>query len=109
MLTRLRRPSLLKQLSLTAVLAGLLAYLGYSAISGQYGLNGRELLSAELVTLNAQSARLQAEVEAYGVRVALFDPEKLDPDILTERAVDLLGMAHENDRVIIPGSLSNKL
>ena len=104
--TRLKRPSKIKQLSVTVLLTGLLAYLGYNAISGQYGINGRRQLQDEMVILNAQSARLQTEIDAYHQRIALFDPEKLDPDILSERASALLGMVHKDDRVIMPDTLA---
>lgn len=109
MSTRLKRPSIIKQLSVTAGLAGLLVYLGYNAISGQYGINGRHDLQREMVSLNANSARLQAEIDSYNQRIALFDPERLDPDILTERASALLGMVHADDKVIIPKLAPSKL
>lgn len=108
MSTRLKRPSLIKQLSLTTVLAGLLVYLGYNAISGQYGIEGRRDIKADMVALNAKSARLQAEIDAYNQRIALFDPERLDPDILSERAAELLGMVHEDDRVVLPVPAHNE-
>ncbi len=100
MSTRLKRPSIAKQLGVTAVLASLLVYLGFNAISGQYGIEGRRELQREMVALNAQSARLQAEIEAYQQRIALYDPDRLDPDILSEKALALLTMVHKDDRLI---------
>jgi cell division protein FtsB len=101
--TRLKRPSIAKQLGLSVLLLGLLGYLGFSAVSGQYGMVGRWQLQEEMVVLNAQSARLKAEIESYRHRIALFDPERLDPDILSERALALLTMVHRDDRLIILG------
>jgi len=101
MLTRLKRPSLFKQLSLTVVLVGFQAYLGYSAISGQYGVEGRWRMQGEISDLKVESARLQAEIDSYKHRIALFDVKKLDPDILTERARALLSMAHTKDRIVL--------
>lgn len=101
MLTRLKRPSLFKQLSVTVLLIGFQVYLGYSAISGQYGVEGRWRMQGEISVLKVESARLQAEIDAYKHRISLFDVKKLDPDILTERARELLSMAHKNDRIVL--------
>lgn len=100
--TRLRRPSIVKQLGITALLVGFQAYLGYSAISGQYGIVSRQVMLEDMATLKAEKARLQAEIDEYRSRTALFDPAKLDPDILSERAMELLSMVHENDRIVVP-------
>lgn len=100
--TRLKRPSVLKQLGLSALLVGLLGYLGFNALSGQYGWSGRQELQDEMVSLTAQSVRLSAEVDSYRQRNALFDPERLDPDILSERALALMTMVQKDDRLIIP-------
>ncbi len=105
--TRLRRPSIVKQLGITALLVGFQAYLGYSAISGQYGIVSRQALQEDIADLETDTARLQAEIDEYRSRTALFDPKKLDPDILTERAMEVLAMVHEDDRVIIPAGHEN--
>ena len=99
--TRLRKPSRLKQLGVTLLLIGFQAYLGYNAISGQYGIEGRRQLVDQISELKAESARLQAEIDSYHHRIALFDPERLDPDILSERALALLSMAHTDDRIAV--------
>jgi len=109
MLTRLKRPSILKQLGATIVLVSFQAYLGYSAISGQYGIESRHEMHGQIIEMKADSARLQAEIDAFTHRIALFDSEKLDPDILTERALALLSMASEKDRVVMLPELNNKL
>lgn len=109
MLTRLKRPSILKQLSVTLVLLGFQVYLGYSAVSGQYGIEGRNLMTGEIAVLKADNVRLQAEIDAYNHRIALFDSDRLDPDILTERARALLSMIHKDDRIVILPKNSNEL
>ncbi len=75
--------------------------MGQSAISGKYGMKNREILLAQIEQMQESSKKTQQEIEEYKKRIALFDPQKLDPDILTQRARELLGMAHENDRIII--------
>jgi hypothetical protein len=54
-----------------------------------------------LETLEARSGALAAEIEAYQHRVELFRSNQLDPDIVTERARALLGMAMPGDMVIM--------
>lgn len=101
MTTRLKRPSKLKQLAITLLLLGFQGYLGYSAISGQYGIEGRKEMQIEIVALNADHARLDVEIQSLKQRIDLFNPERLDPDILSERALGLLSMAHAEDRILL--------
>ncbi len=58
-------------------------------------------MEADIVDLKVKSAALQAEIDAYRHKVDLFDPKKLDPDILTERARALLSMAQIGDVVVM--------
>ena len=55
----------------------------------------------EIGELEAQSATIQAEIDAYRHRVQLFDAASLDPDILTERARALLNMAQADDVIVM--------
>ena len=101
MSTRLRRPSLWRQLLVTTALVAFQGYLAWSAISGNFGIEGRKQMMAEIDTLKVTSGGLAAEVESYRHKVALFDPNSLDPDILTEKARALLSMAAVNDMVVM--------
>jgi len=101
MSTRLRRPSLWRQLSVTAMLLAFQGYLGYSAISGNFGIEGRKQLNADIADLKVTSGGLQAEIDSYRHKVALFDPHKLDPDILTEKARAMLSKAQIGDMVVM--------
>jgi cell division protein FtsB len=99
--TRLKRPSVVRALAITAVLAGFQAYLGYSALHGQFGTESNARMLVEIDDLEVQSAVIQAEIDAYRHRVKLFDAASLDPDILTERARALLNMAQPDDVVVM--------
>lgn len=101
MSTRLRRPSIWRGLLITAGLLAFQGYLGWSAIGGNFGVESQKIMKADIVELNVQSAALQAEIDAYRHKVDLFDPNKLDPDILTERARALLSMAQIGDMVVM--------
>jgi cell division protein FtsB len=108
MTTRLRRPSIWRQLLVTAALLAFQGYLGWSAIGGNFGIESQKLMKADIVDLKAQSAALQAELGAYRHKVDLFDPRKLDPDLLTERARALLSMAQIGDMVVMTDPLTGK-
>jgi len=99
--TRLKRPPFWRPLALTVTLLGFQAYLGYSAISGQFGIESREDILADIEILEDRSAALQAEIDSYRHRVSLLNPRHLDPDIVTERARALLNMAHADDVLVM--------
>jgi cell division protein FtsB len=101
MSTRLKRPPFWRHLAVTCALLGFLGYLGYSAMSGQFGIDSREDIMGELAELRAQSAALQAQIDAARHRIALFDTARLDPDILDENARALLNMANPNDMLVM--------
>lgn len=108
MSTRLRRPSVWRQLAITAVLVAFQGYLGYSALVGNFGIESQKVMRGEIEGLKVQSGALQAEIDAYRHKVDLFDPKKLDPDILTERARALLSMAQIDNMVVMTDPLTGK-
>jgi cell division protein FtsB len=99
--TRLKRPPFWRPLALTVALLGFQGYLGFSALNGQYGIESQKRMKTEIVGLDAQSNALQAEIDAYRHRADLFNPARLDPDILTEQARALLSMTHPQDIIVI--------
>ena len=99
--TRLKKPSIFKQLAVTAVLGAFLAYLGANAVSGQYGLTGAAEMRNDVAELEAKSATLQAEIDALTHRLSLLTPAALDPDLLSEQAHALLSMAHPDDVILL--------
>jgi cell division protein FtsB len=93
--TRVKRPSILVKLSITAGLLAFQGYLGYHVVTGAFGIDSqREMLG--------QIRVLEVEIDSFEHRIALFDPRRLDPDILTERARALLGLVHPDDVIIVP-------
>jgi len=99
--TRLKRPPFWRPLALTVTLLGFQGYLGYSAISGQFGISSREEIVADIEVLEDKSAALQAEIDAFRHRVSLMNPRHIDPDIVAERARALLNMAHADDILVM--------
>lgn len=101
--TRLKRPAFWRPLALTALLLGFQGYLGYSTLTGQFGVESQKEMQAQIIDLQARSDALSAEIEAFRHRVDLFNPARLDPDILTERARAMLSMAHPDEIVVMDG------
>jgi cell division protein FtsB len=99
--TRLKRPAFWRPLALTVTLLGFQAYLGYSAISGQFGIASREEILADIEILKDRSAALQAEIDAFRHRASLMNPRHLDPDLVVERARAMLNMAHADDILVM--------
>ena len=106
--TRLKRPSVFRQLAIAAVLVAVQGYLGYNVVSGQFGIHSQQQLEAEIEELRARSAALSAEIDSYRHRAALFTPQRLDPDIVTERARALLAVAQGDDLIVMVDPATGK-
>jgi cell division protein FtsB len=106
--TRLKRPAFWRHLLLTAGLIAFQGYLGYSVLTGQFGIERQDLLDTEIGKLGAKSAALTAEIESYRHKVSLLRSSRIDPDILTERARALLSMSDPRDIVIMVDPASGK-
>lgn len=101
MSTRLKRPAFWRHVLVTLILIGALAYLGYSVLTGQFGVESREGLEADIAELTGQASALEAEIESYRHRIDLFRAAQLDPDIVSERARALLAMSEPDDVVVM--------
>ncbi|HQZ13737.1 MAG TPA: septum formation initiator family protein [Devosia sp.] len=101
MSTRLKRPSFWRQLLFAGALLALQGYLGYSVVSGQFGIESQEQLHVEISELKAKSFALQAQIDSMRHRTSLFTPQTLDPDIVSERARALLSVSQADDRIIM--------
>ena len=91
-------------LALYAIAAAMIAYFGVNAYTGKYGLNAQQELDHEIVALTAELARLKAERAAAEQRVSSLRSDRVDPDMLDERARFQLDYAHPRDlvRMITP-------
>ena len=101
MSTRLKRPAFWRHIGVALCLVAFQAYLGYSVITGQFGIESQDVLEGEISELKAQSGALLAEIESYRHRVELFTSSRMDPDMLSERGRALLSMALPDDIIIM--------
>lgn len=101
MVTRRRLRSFLTALCLYAMAASLIGYFGVNAFTGNRGLRARQDIDRQIAQLNAEIARAQAEREQWERRVSLLRTDRIDPDILDERARAVLNYSHANDAVLL--------
>jgi cell division protein FtsB len=93
MVSRSRLKSLLTGLALYTMAAAMVGYFGVNAYTGKYGLNARQELDQEIIALTSELARLKRE------RVSLLRSDRVDPDMLDERARYQLDYVNPHDLV----------
>jgi cell division protein FtsB len=99
MVSRARLKSLLTGLALYAIAAAMVGYFGVNAYTGKYGLNARQELDSEIVALTSELARLKRERGENEQRVSLLRSDRVDPDLLDERARYQLDYVNPHDLV----------
>ena len=99
MVSRNRLKSLLTGLALYAIAAAIVGYFGVNAYTGKYGLNARQELDQEIIALTSELVRLKQERAEGERRVSLLRSDRVDPDMLDERARYQLDYANPRDLV----------
>ena len=84
----------------TAVLAALIFYFGFQAMTGDRGLLERAQRNAILAEKTEELAKLDAERQDLERQARLLRDDSLSADLLDERARSLLGLADPRDYVI---------
>jgi cell division protein FtsB len=99
MVSRSRLKSFLTGLALYTIAAGMIGYFGVNAYTGKYGLNARQELDQEIIALTSELARLKQERTQGEQRISLMRSDRVDPDMLDERARYQLDYANPHDLV----------
>jgi cell division protein FtsB len=99
MVSRNRLKSVLTGLALYMMAAAIVGYFGVNAYTGKYGLNARQELDQEIIALTSELERLKQERAEGERRVSLLRSDRVDPDMLDERARDQLDYANPRDLV----------
>ena len=84
----------------TAIIALLIVYFGWQALTGDRGLLGQGARKAALAQETAELQRLEAQRHDLEARVELLRDDHLSRDLLEERARVILGFADPRDYVI---------
>jgi cell division protein FtsB len=99
MVSRARLKSILTGLALYTMATAIVGYFGINAYTGKYGLNARQELDQEIIALTSELAQLKRERTRSEQRVSLLRSEKIDPDMLDERARYQLDYTNPHDVV----------
>ena len=84
----------------TALLACLIFYFGFHALTGDRGLLGARQRTALLAARQAELSQLRDQRAELEVRARLLRDQSLSADLLEERAHVLLGFVDPRDYVI---------
>lgn len=101
MTTRQYRSTNSRRFLLPGLSAVVVAYFGYHAFQGEYGLSGQALLASRTAQLQEQLDALQASRMELELRVKLLRTGALDQDMVDEEARRQLGMVHPDEVVIM--------
>jgi len=101
MVTHRRRRAILTVLGLYSCAALFIGYFGVNAFTGAYGLRAQADLDHELAVMQKKLTRLKAERTVWERRVSLLRADRIDPDMLDERARALLGYADPRDVTLL--------
>ena len=101
MVIRPRIRAFLTALGLYLVAALFIGYFGINAYTGKNGINARQGLDQQIADLTREVERVKAERAWWERRVALLKADRIDPDMLDERARQVLNYTDPRDVVII--------
>jgi cell division protein FtsB len=101
MVTHRRRRIILTVLGLYSFAALFIGYFGVNAFTGAHGLRAQADLDKQMATMQRELARLKAERAEWERRVSLLRADRIDPDMLDERARALLGYADPRDITLL--------
>src|SRR5919204_2330784 len=101
MVTRTRLRAALTAIGLYIGAALLIGYFGVNAYTGAYGLKAKQDLSQQMDELSKELARLKLERASWQHRVSLLRADRLDPDMLDERARAMLDYVHPQELMLL--------
>jgi cell division protein FtsB len=105
MWTRQRRRTKRSRLVLPALTIVCLAYFGFHALHGSYGLYSKEQLDIRKADLTAELAGLTRTRESLERQVALLQDGSIERDMLDEQARLQLNYSQKRDLTVLTGSI----
>ncbi|HYC18112.1 MAG TPA: septum formation initiator family protein [Pseudolabrys sp.] len=101
MVTHRRRRTILTVLGLYFLAALFIGYFGINAFTGNHGLRAQQDLERQLESMKGELGQLKAERALWERRVSLLRADRIDPDMLDERARSLLGYVDRRDLTLL--------
>ena len=101
MVSHRRRRTILTVIGLYIFAAAFIGYFGVNAFTGNHGLRAQADLDQQLAAMQQELAQAKAERSLWERRVALLRSDRLDPDMLEERARALLGYVDPRELTLL--------
>jgi cell division protein FtsB len=101
MVSHRHRRTILTALGLYIFAALFIGYFAMNAFSGDHGLRAQQDLEQQLAAMRGELAGLKAERTHWERRVALLRADRIDPDMLDERARALIGYVDPRDLTLL--------
>jgi cell division protein FtsB len=104
MVTHRRRRTFLTVLGLYTFAALFIGYFAANAFTGNHGLRAQQDLEQQFTAMKGDLMQLKAERAVWERRVSLLRADRIDPDMLDDRARALLGYADPRDLTLMLNS-----
>ena len=101
MVSHRHRRTILTVLGLYVFAALFIGYFGMHAFSGDRGLRAQQDLEQQLAAMKGELAGLKAERAHWERKVSLLRADRIDPDMLDERARALIGYIDPRELVLL--------
>ncbi len=101
MVSHRRRRAILTAIGLYLFAAAFIGYFAVNAFTGNHGLRAKQEIEQQLALMQTELAQVRAEHAMWERRVALLRSDKIDPDMLDERARLLIGIADPRDVTLL--------
>lgn len=101
MVSHRRRRTILTALGLYIFAAAFIGYFGVNAFTGNHGLRAQIDLDQQMMTMQDELRQVKAERALWERKVALLRSDRIDPDMLDERARALIGYVDSRDLVFL--------
>jgi cell division protein FtsB len=101
MVSHRRRHAILTAIGLYILAAAFVGYFAVNAFTGNHGLHAQQDLDQQLAEMQSELARIKGERAVWERRVALLRSDRIDPDMLDERARALIGYVDPRDLTLL--------
>ena len=101
MVSHHRRRAVLTVLGLYTFAALFIGYFAANAFTGNHGLRAQQDLEQQLTAMKGELGQLKAERALWERRVSLLRADRIDPDMLDERARSLIGYVDRRDLTLL--------
>lgn len=101
MVSHRRRRAVLTALGLYTFAALFIGYFAANAFTGNHGLRAQQDLEQQLTAMKGELDQLKAERALWERRVSLLRADRIDPDMLDERARSLIGYVDRRDLTLL--------